>query len=301
MHKDTNETVQHQVRYELPAEGVARITLARPEARNAQGMQMTYELNSAFDRAAHDDSVSVIILAADGPHFSAGHDLGGDKGKTWRDFHTVSTWGDFEAGGAAGRYYREKEIYLGMAERWRGIPKPTIAAVQGKCMTGGLLLAWVCDLIVASEDAQFADTTGELGVCGVEFFMHPYELGTRKAKEWLFTGDWLSAGEAASRGMVNRVVPGEKLEIEVLELARTIAGRPSFALRTIKEACNQAQDLMGRTQTVQNAFALHQLGHAHNQMAFGIPIDPSSLPPAMREKYEGHKRGGSDTSDDSAS
>jgi enoyl-CoA hydratase len=301
MQEDANEAVPEQVIYAVPEEGIARITLARPEARNAQGMQMTYELNAAFDRAAHDDSIAVIILAAEGPHFSAGHDLGGDKGKTWRDFKTVTTWADFDAGGAAGRYYREKEIYLGMAERWRSIPKPTIAAVQGKCITGGLLLAWVCDLIVAAEDAQFADTTADLGICGVEFFMHPYELGTRKAKEWLFTGGWLTAGEAASHGMVNRVVPAERLEEEVLALAKTIASRPAFALRTIKEACNQAQDLMGRSQAVQAAFALHHLGHAHNQMSFGIPIDPGSLPPAMREKYKKAKGAASEEPGGSAS
>jgi enoyl-CoA hydratase len=274
------------IRYEEPAAGVARICLARVDARNAQNMQMTYELNAAFDRAAHDDAIKVIILAADGPHFSAGHDLAGDQGKTWRDFPIVGTWADFDEGGAAGRYYREKEIYLEMAERWRNIPKPTIAAVQGKCISGALILAWVCDLIVATEDAQFRDSTTDLGLTGVELFMHPYELGTRKAKEWLFTSSWLTAQEAHVRGMVNRVVPPDALESEVLQLAETIAARPSFALRTVKEACNQAQDLMGRRQTVQSAFAMHHLAHAHNQLKFGIHVDPFGLPPAVREKFE---------------
>lgn len=275
-----------QIRYDVPLDRVARITLARPDMRNAQGMQMTYELNAAFDRAARDDAIGVIILAADGPHFSSGHDLGGDKGKTWRDFPVVGTWGDFDAGGAAGRYYREKELYLEMAERWRNIPKPTIAAVQGKCISGALLLAWVCDLIVATEDAQFRDTTTDLGLTGVELFMHPYELGTRKAKEWLFTSGWLDAAEAEKRGMVNRVVPADRLEAEVLALAETIAQRPDFALRTVKEACNQAQDLMGRRQVVQSAFAMHHLAHAHNQLKFGIHVDPFGLPPAVRGKFE---------------
>jgi enoyl-CoA hydratase len=281
-----NQAQPEQIRYDVPVDRVARITLARPEARNAQGMQMTYELNAAFDRAAQDDSISVIILAADGPHFSSGHDLGGDQGKTWRDFPVVGTWADFDAGGAAGRYYREKEIYLEMAERWRNIPKPTIAAVQGKCISGALLLAWVCDLIIATEDAQFCDTTVDLGLTGVELFMHPYELGTRKAKEWLFTSGWLTAAEAEKRGMVNRVVPVDQLETEVVKLAETIAQRPGFALRTVKEACNQAQDLMGRRQVVQSAFAMHHLAHAHNQLKFGIHVDPAGLPPAVREKFE---------------
>ncbi len=280
-----SEIPSQQVRYETPAAHVALITLARPDARNAQGMQMTYELNAAFDRAAHDDQIKVIILAADGPHFSAGHDLAGDHGKTWRDFPIVGTWGDFDAEGAEGRYGREKEIYLEMAERWRNIPKPTIAAVQGKCISGGLILVWVCDLIVAAEDAEFQDTTMDLGLPGAEFFMHPYELGTRKAKEWLFTAGLLSARAAEARGMVNRVVPNGTLDSEVLRLASSIAEKPAFALKTAKELCNSAQDLMGRRQTVQHAFALHHLGHVHNQVKYGVHVDPAGMPAKVREKF----------------
>jgi enoyl-CoA hydratase len=279
------EKTFEQIRYETPAEGVARITLARAAARNAQGMLMTYELNDALDRAAHDDSVKVIILAADGPHFSAGHDLGGDQGKTWHDFTTVGTWADFDAAGAEGRYGREKEIYLELAERWRNLPKPTIAAVQGKCISGGLILAWVCDLIVASENAEFCDTTVDLGLPGAEFFMHPYELGTRKAKEWLFTAGWIGAREAEARGMVNRVVPDASLQLEALSLATRVASKPAFALKLIKEACNQAQDLAGRRQAALHAFALHHLAHAHNQVKFGVHADPGGMPPALREKF----------------
>jgi enoyl-CoA hydratase len=280
-----SEPNTEQVRYDVPVDKVARITLCRGSARNAQGMQMTYELNAAFDRAAHDDSIKVIIVGAEGPHFSAGHDLSGDQGKTWRDFPIVGTWADFDAGGAEGRYGREKEIYLELAERWRNIPKPTIAAVQGKCISGGLILAWVCDLIVATEDAQFCDTTVDLGLPGAEFFMHPYELGTRKAKEWLFTTGWIGAREAEARGMVNRVVAREALETEVLSLARLIAAKPSFALKLVKDTCNYAQDLAGRRQTAQHSFGLHHLAHAHNQVKYGVHADPGGMPPALREKF----------------
>lgn len=76
---------------------------------------------------------------------------------------------------------REEEIYLGMCRRWRNLPKPAIAPVQGKCIAGGLMLAGVCDLIVASDDAQFQDPVVQMGVCGVEYFAHPWELGARKA------------------------------------------------------------------------------------------------------------------------
>jgi enoyl-CoA hydratase len=102
-------------------------------------------------------------------------------------YDTVGTWCGFGCEGAAGRMAIEKELYLGLSERWRNIPKPTIAEVQGKVIAGGLMLVWPCDLIVASEDAQFADNTVAMGIAGAEFFNHPWELGARKAKEMLFT------------------------------------------------------------------------------------------------------------------
>jgi len=279
------DTAAEQVRYEQPAPHIARIVMARPEARNAQGLQMTYELAAAFDRAARDDAVKVVILAGDGPHFSAGHDLSGDAGKTWRDFPILGTWAGFDAPGMEGRFAREKEIYLELCERWRNLPKPTIAEVRGVCVAGGLMLAWVCDLIVAAEDARFKDPVVEFGVCGVEFFMHPWELGVRKAKEMLFTADWLSAEEARERGMVNRVVPGERLQEEVMELAERIARKPLFALKTAKEAVNNVQDSMGRRTAMMHSFALHHMMHAHNQLLYGMLVDPNGLPEPVRAKF----------------
>ena len=273
-----------QVRYDMPAAHVARIVMARPEAHNAQGLQMTYELNAAFDRAAHDDEVKVIILAGDGRNFSAGHDLSGDGGKTWRDFPTVGTWAGFDASGAEARYGREMEIYLEMCERWRAVSKPTIAAVQGKCIAGGLMLAWVCDLIVASEDASFKDPVIDFGICGVEFFNHPWELGIRKAKEMLFTADEISAQEAAAHGMVNRVVPRAELEAVTLALAEKIATKPAFALKATKQAVNHVQDVQGRRNAQMHAFSLHHLLHAHNELIYGMPMDPNGLPEAVRDK-----------------
>ena len=273
-----------QVRYETPAAHVARIVMARPEAHNAQGLQMTYELNAAFDRAARDEGIKVIILAADGRNFSAGHDLSGDGGKSWRDFPVVGTWADFDAGGAEGRYGREMEIYLEMCERWRNLPKPTIAEVQGKCIAGGLMLAWVCDLIMASDDATFKDPVIDFGMPGVEFFMHPWELGIRKGKEFLFTADDLSAAEAKARGMVNHVAPRDRLRAETLALAEKIAGKPLFALKTAKAAMNHVQDSQGRRNAQMHVFSLHQMMHAHNQLVWGMPMDPNGLPPAVRDK-----------------
>ena len=193
---------------ERPEPAIARIVMNRPEARNAQNLQMTYDLNAAFDAAVQDDAVKVIILAGQGPHFSAGHDLRpGGKNAAGVDFPPVGNWGGFAEPNAHGRFAREQEIYLQITRRWRNLAKPMIAEVHGKCIAGGLMLAWACDIIVASDDAEFCDPVVTMGVCGVEWFVHPWELGPRKAKEFLFTSDIWSAAEAHRLGMVNHVVP----------------------------------------------------------------------------------------------
>jgi len=266
------------VLYEQPAPRVARIVLNRPETRNAQNTRLLYELNDAFDRAAQDDDVSVIILAANGPHFSSGHDLRGtDAAGSPRDFRTVGTWCGFTCRGAEAIMAREKELFLGFSERWRNIPKPTIAEVQGKVIAGGLMLVWPCDLIVASDDAVFIDNTVAMGVSGAEFFNHPWEVGVRKAKEMLFTSDEVPADVALQLGMVNRVVPRDELTSATLALASQIAEKPLFALKLTKEAINAAQDSQGRVNAMQTSFALHQLCHSHNMQIYGMPIDPSFM------------------------
>jgi enoyl-CoA hydratase len=271
------------VLYEQPAAHIVRIVLNRPETRNAQDTRLLYELNDAFDRAAQDDDVKVIVLAASGPHFSSGHDLREpDPHAQMRQYRTVGTWCGFGCAGAEAQMAREKEIYLGLSERWRNIPKATIAQVQGKCIAGGLMLAWPCDLIVAADDAVFIDHTVAMGVGGVEFFAHPWEIGVRKAKEMLFTADALDAAEAHRLGMVNHVVPVADLGGFVLRLAQRIAEKPLFALKLAKEAVNTAQDAQGRLAAMQTAFALHQLAHCHNVHVHGLPVDPSGLPPSIR-------------------
>ncbi len=269
------------IQYERPVDGVARIVMARPHVRNAQGLRMTYELNHAFDLAVDDADVRAIILAGEDPHFSAGHDLSDPGGD---DFARVGTWGDYWSGGAAGRFSHEMEIYLGMCERWRNLSKPTLALVQGKCIAGGLMLAWACDLIIASDDASFRDPTIDMGVMGAEFFMHPWELGVRQAKEFLFTTEWLPAQQARELGMVNRVVPREQLQSAGLDLAEAIARKPEFAVRSAKLAINQAQDLMGRWHAMRHSFALHHLTHAHNELKFGVPTDPRGTSARVGEK-----------------
>jgi enoyl-CoA hydratase len=271
--------------YENWAPGIARIVLNRPDARNAQDLQMTYDLNDAFDHATRDNEIKVIVLSASGPHFSAGHDLRGDGGKRLKeDFPVVGTWAGFENPGAHGLFDRENEIYLEMVRRWQHLPKPTIAAVHGKCIAGGLMLAWACDIIVAAQDAMFRDPVVMMGVCGVEFFMHPWELGPRKAKEFLFTADWWTATEAHRLGMVNHVVDRDKIEAFTLDLAKKIAEKPLFALKLTKKAISHAMDAMGQQTSIDYAFGLHQLCHNHNEKLFGLPIDPGGVPQAVKKK-----------------
>jgi len=266
--------------YETPAEHVARIVLNRPDTRNAQDTRLLYELNAAFDRAAQDDEIKVIILAANGPHFSSGHDLREvGAANTMSEFETVGTWCGFTCAGAEKQMAREKEIYVGFCERWRNIPKPTLAAVQGKVIAGGLMLMWPCDIIIASDDAQFCDPVVNFGIGGVEFFAHPWEFGARKAKELLFTSDWLSVEEAKHLGMVNQIVPREKLQESVLAMAQKISKKSLFALKLTKEAVNVAEDAQGRVQAMQTSFALHQLAHTHWLEQYGVLLDPSGLPP----------------------
>jgi enoyl-CoA hydratase len=241
--------------------------------RNAQNKKMLYELNDAFDLAARDDNVKVIVLAANGPHFSSGHDLA-DKEKV-TDFDQVSNWGGYAKPGAEGHQAQEEEIYLGLCWRWRNLPKPTIAEVHGKVIAGGLMLVWVCDLIIASDDATFSDPVVAFGVNGVEYFAHPWEFGVRKAKELLFTGGRISATEAKSCGMVNHVVPRDELTDFTHQMAARIAQRPSMGLRLAKQSVNQAQDAQGLWTALQSAMGLQQLGHANNQIVHGMIVDPS--------------------------
>ncbi|MEM6708142.1 MAG: enoyl-CoA hydratase [Pseudomonadota bacterium] len=241
---------------------IAVITLNRPEVRNAQNRTMTYDLDAAFSAAAQDDEVRVIVLAGAGPHFSSGHDL-----KDFRSFEVnpVGPGGRFSGPGAEGHYAFEDEVYLKMCRRWFDLPKPTIAQVQGRTIAGGLMLMWVCDLIVAADDALFADPTLEFGVNGVEWFAHPWELGHRKAKELLFTGDFLEAQDAERLGMINRVVPASELESATRALAEKIAQKPSFALQLAKLSVNQALDAQGFFSAQQAAFGLQHVGHSHQR------------------------------------
>lgn len=256
------------VSYEVVDEGsIALITLNRPEHRNAQNRGMLEQLDAAFLRAEADDTVRVVVLRGAGDSFSAGHDMGpvsrGERLPGPEQLASYRENGGTKAG-MEGWWRQEWHYFFHNTRRWRDLRKITIASVQGPVYSAGLMLMWACDLIVADETAVFADVVGtRLGMCGVEYFAHPWEFGARKAKELLLTGDSLSVEEAHQLGMVSKIFTPDRLEQDTLEFARRIAQLPTVTSLMIKEAVNQTQDNQGFYNSLQAAFTLHELNHAH--------------------------------------
>jgi enoyl-CoA hydratase len=245
---------------------VAMVTLNRPEYRNAQNSQMTYALDAAFTRAVDDDEVKVVVLSGNGKHFCAGHDIGTPGRDVDQTFErkAVMWWDHTDKEGGDLRFARESEVYLGMCRRWREIPKPVVAMVHGACIAGGLMLAWSCDFIIASDDAFFSDPVVKMGIPGVEYFAHPWVMNPRAAKEFLFTGDRFTAQRAHELGMVNQVVPRDALESTTMAMAERISTMPRFGLALTKKAVNQAEDIQGMRTGMDSVFGLHHFAHAHN-------------------------------------
>ncbi|HTJ65644.1 MAG TPA: enoyl-CoA hydratase [Alphaproteobacteria bacterium] len=237
---------------------VGVITLNRPNQRNAQNKQLLVELDHAWDMAAEDPQVKVIVLKANGPHFSAGHDIARDETYAAK---VKEALGDVSQDGLFTLHNWEGKYYLGFCRKWRDIPKPSIAVVQGACIAAGLMLAWPCDLIIAADNAKFSDPVALMGIGGVEYHGHTWEFGPRKAKEMLFTASAITAEEAAQLGMVNKVVPLANLEEEAMAMANKIARMHPFALSMAKRAVNQTMDIMGQYAALQAVFDIHQLGH----------------------------------------
>jgi enoyl-CoA hydratase len=288
MSEETQATAEPLVTYEQRG-GVAIISMNRPGVRNAQNADMTFQLDNAFLRAVNDDSVGAIILAGAGDHFSAGHDIGTPLRDIHRNFERRATtyWPHEDKAGAEAIFVREAELYVGMCRRWRELPKPTIAMVQGACIAGGLMLAWVCDLIVASDDAFFADPVLKMGIPGVEYFAHPFAMNPRIAQEFLYLGERMSAGRAYEAGMVNRVIPRAELLERTLEIANKLAAQPRFGIALAKRAINQAEDRMGLRDSIDAVYGLHHVAHAHNSLTSPDHLagqDARSMAAAQRGK-----------------
>ena len=245
------------IRYEQLG-AVVRITANRPEVLNAQSRVMILELDEAFRAASQDDATRVIIVAGAGAHFSAGHDLGSPDELEDQKAHPVGP-------GLPENLKRLSELYLETCLRWREVPKPTIAQVQGYCIMGGLMLASCCDLIIAADDAQFADRwcAGAARTCSTSACRGI--SGARKAKEYLFTGDYIDASTARELGLVNRVVPRAELARATLELAGRIALQDPFALKLAKASVNETMDIQGERRALEAAFKNYMLTIPHRQ------------------------------------
>jgi enoyl-CoA hydratase len=265
------ETAHSPVFVDYELEGsVAWITLQRSRYANSQNFRLLDQLDALFRRATDDDGVKVIVLAGAGKHFSAGHDLGTPE----RDKHLSRQrpsliYDHVGREGVEQQYVLEMDAYLGLCRRWQEMPKPAIAMVQGACIAGGLMLAWICDMIVASDDAFFQDPVVRMGVPGVEYFAHAFELPPRIAREFLLLGEKMPAQRAYQFGMVNRIVPRDRLRDEVTRIAADIADRPRFGLALTKRAINHVEDLRGKRAAMEAVFHMHHLAHAHNTLATG--------------------------------
>jgi enoyl-CoA hydratase len=291
------------VKYETFDEGrIVRILLNRPEARNAQNRGMLVDLNDAFLHAEADDEVRVVILGGEGLMFSSGHDMGSKLSIAERlpgpDQHPSYTVNGGTRKGAESLMLQEWHYFFENTRRWRNLRKITIAQVHGDVYSAGLMLMWACDLIVGSEEVRFADVVGtRLGMCGVEYFAHPWEFGPRKTKELMLTGDSIDIHEAHQLGMVSKVFPRDELPERTLDFARRIAALPTMSALLVKEAVNQTVDNMGFHNALNACFTLHELNHSHwawtNDDRYPIAEPDSGIPhwkdappivPAVKDK-----------------
>ncbi|HEX2737952.1 MAG TPA: enoyl-CoA hydratase [Acidimicrobiia bacterium] len=229
---------------------VATVTLARPGQANAQNTQLLDELDAALDIADADDDVRVVVLAAEGKHFSAGHDLkellaGTDRWAGSRDT-------------AEGKLLHEQTMYFDRCVKLHDFRKPTIAAVQGACAAAGLMLASMCDLIVAADDAEFSNQVLRMTGAGVELLVEPWELGPRKAKEFLLCAETLDAREAERFGLVNQVVPRAELASAARAMADKVALVAPVTAQAVKESINHMTELQGMKESWRYHFIVHQ-------------------------------------------
>jgi enoyl-CoA hydratase len=211
---------------------------------------MLEEIDAALDAADADDAVRVVVLAGSGSHFSAGHDLKEimEARPPWASMRSTP----------AGKLHHEQVMYWERSLRWRDFPKPTIAAVQGTCSAAGLMLACMCDLIVAADDARFSNPVLRMSGAGVELLVEPWELGARRAKEFLLCARVLDAAEAERAGMVNRVVPRAELGAEARRMADEVALVPPVTAAAVKETINATLDRQGQRDSWRYHFMVHQ-------------------------------------------
>ncbi len=256
---------------------IARITLNRPRYRNVQSTELLHELDHAILRAGDDREVRVIVLLGAGEHFSAGHDLGTPEEAAWREKHPMQE-------GVRGFFDRTWSLYVDMHLRWRNVPKPMLAAVQGYCIFGGWMVASTADIIFAAEDALFL---GSL----FQYFAIPYDIHPRRAKELLFQGRFINGVQAMELGLVNRVVPSAMLEAETFAYARDVAQNDPFEMRMIKSAVNQAQDQQGFSSFIQAAHGMYMLNRTgEKDPDYAVKVPQGRRRPMVQVALERYRR-----------
>ncbi len=271
------------VLYEVDG-AVATITMNRPEVANAQDSALIDAIDACFDRADEDDDVRVVILAGAGKHFSAGHDLKALVGADGQGDHWVQMRETPE-----GKFHHEQVMYVERCRKIHDFRKPTIAAVQGKCVAAGLMLACMCDLIVAADDASFSNPVLRMSGAGVELLVEPWELGIRKAKEFLLASEELDAGEAQRLGLVNKVVPAAQLQSAARELADRVALVPPVTAQVVKGSLNHVAELMGK----QASWRYHFMAHhwVHNTATALSALAERKQMGSMKEVFAARDRG----------
>ncbi len=279
-YEKSDEKSYQTIRFEIDGP-VGKVILNRPEYRNAQSRLLLEEMDEAFTEAVENDAVKVIILMAEGEHFSAGHDLGTPDEKADQQARPIEA-------GLRGRYRRSRSLYVDFSMRWRDLPKPTIAVVQGYCIFGGWMIASAMDMIFAADDAMFLATN-------FQYFTVPWDMHPRKAKELLYESRFINGEEALALEIVNRVYPKDRLLAETLTYAARVAQNDSLQLRLIKLAINQQADTQGFKAHIDAAHSLHMLstvGEGDPDFALGKPAG-KRRPMVQRalENYELHHKG----------
>jgi enoyl-CoA hydratase len=270
------------VRYQ--ADGpVATITLNRPEVANAQDSALIDALDAAFDRADADDDIRVVVLAGAGKHFSAGHDLkalvGTEVPDQWVAMRETPE----------GKLRHEQVMYVERCRKIHDFRKPTIAAVQGKCVAAGLMLACMCDIIVAADDATFSNPVLRMTGAGVELLVEPWEMGIRQAKEFLLAAEEIDAAEAFRLGLVNRVVPRAELAERAHELAERIALVPPVTAQVVKASINYVAEVQGQGASWKYHFMAHHW--VHNTATALSALEERKALGSMKEVFAARDRG----------
>ena len=248
------ENVTYDVR-----DHVAHITMNRPETLNTLTAAMIRDIDAAMKTADKDPDVRVIVFTGAGRAFSSGHDLSGRP----REIPP----GSARPGSVEFRFDFEEEYYLEANLTIRNLRTPTIAGLRGHVVLGGLMTALMCDLVIAEESANLWNPSLRHVGTGGEVMVLPWEIGVRKTKLHLWTGDPLDVHEAERLGMVTKVVQDGTLEAECQRLADRIALMPPRVVSMTKRSLNKLQEIQGQLLAYEHHFLMHQLGHASDEAA----------------------------------